>query len=210
MHDTLTAIDRWLAQHAAKILQYSLNPPAELTALHTLEQLSGFALPQSFNTLYQWHNGLDDQENIGNLCYGMSFLSLEQMSAYREEQKDLYGLNFELEHCDVQIKSDNAHHLGWLKFAENGARTGLYLDFDPTAQGTIEQVIFVDHDFDIALVVADSVEHMMQQFLHDLQQGLYQLHPDALEDDQHFLEPDQQIDLMNWHKSERWSRPTFN
>lgn len=46
-------------------------------------------------------------------------------------------------------------------------------------------------------------------FSDDLDNDLYQLNEDALEDENEFLESDAAIDLVNWHMSERWARPDF-
>ena len=54
-----------------------------------------------------------------------------------------------------------------------------------------------------------SITNFLQQFSDDLDNDLYQLNKDALEDENEFLESDAAIDLVNWHMSERWARPDF-
>ena len=82
----------------------------------------------------------------------------------------------------------------------------MYLDLAPTESGKIGQIIFVDHEYSVAILVADSMFALVQQFSEDLQQGLYHLNEDALEDDNEFLETDVSIDLVNWHNSTRWQK----
>jgi cell wall assembly regulator SMI1 len=83
------------------------------------------------------------------------------------------------------------------------------VDLAPTAVGQIGQVIFMDHEYDVGILVANSITDLLQQFSDDLDNDLYQLNEDALEDENEFLESDAAIDLVNWHMSERWARPDF-
>lgn len=206
MQNLLKDIQQWLQHHAPKIANLSLNSSVTETALNQLEQKIRKSLTQHFKDLYLWHNGMNEDENLGSLFYGMEFLSLERIENYREERSDLFDEIFVLGYADPQINKINAHHPDWIIFAHDGGRTGLYLDLAPTESGKIGQIIFVDHEYSVAILVADSMFALVQQFSEDLQQGLYHLNEDALEDDNEFLETDVSIDLVNWHNSTRWQK----
>lgn len=205
----LENIQKWLAQHAAKIANQSLNPSASSSEIEQFEQRLSKHLPDDFKHLYSWHNGMNEAENLGNLFYGMELFSLDHILQYRANLADLANAGLSLEHTDPQINPDNTHNPDWIIFAHDGGRTGLYLDLAPTSQGKVGQIIFVDVDFDVAILVADSIEALVNDFASDLQADLYALNEDALEDENEFLECDESIDLVNWHNSQRWARPAF-
>lgn len=79
----------------------------------------------------------------------------------------------------------------------------------PTTLGKVGQIIFIDMEYEVGILVADSMTQLIENFLSDLEHGLYQLNEEALEDDNEFLECDESIDLINWHNSEKWARPSF-
>ena len=87
-----------------------------------------------------------------------------------------------LKRAQSGIDAHNAFNSNWIKFVGDGAAAGLYLDLAPTAQGQYGQIIFIDEQDEIAWIVADSVQQLIEGFYADLQQGCYQLDEDALED----------------------------
>ncbi|SDC29502.1 SMI1/KNR4 family protein [Acinetobacter boissieri] len=206
MNKNLRKIDTWLQDHAPKIFELSLNFPVTAKQLKNFEGYLGFNLPQDFKDLYYWHNGMNDEDNMGSLFQGMELLSLENIKIQRSGFEDEKA---PLEHTDPQVKKDNAFNNKWIKFSHDGSRTGLYLDLDPTELGTVGQIIFVDFDYDVGFLVAKSITDLVSVFLNDLNNQLYFLSEDALDDDQEFLEADPTIDIINWHDSERWAHPGF-
>lgn len=205
----LEKIQDWLEQHAPKIVNQSLNSAANTLEISQFEHIISKPLPDDFKQLYCWHNGMNDEENLGSLFYGMEFLSFNKIKDKRVDLADLVDELFVIEHADPQINKTNAHHPDWIIFAHDGGRTGLYLDLAPTSLGKVGQIIFVDHDYNVAILVANSIAELIQQFSEDLQQALYHLNEEALEDDNEFLETDASIDLVNWYSSQRWARPHF-
>ena len=206
MNENLRKIDTWLQENAPKIFELSLNSPATAEELKSFEDYLGCDLPQDFKDLYRWHNGMNDKDNVGSLFQGMELLSLDNIKTWRS------GFENEeapLEHTDSQVKKDNAFNNKWIKFSDDGGRTGLYLDLDPTELGTVGQIIFVDLDYDVGFLVAKSMINLVSVFLNDLNNQFYFLSEDALDDDQEFLEADPTIDIVNWNDSERWAHPEF-
>lgn len=209
MQKQLEYIQRWLEQHAPRIAIQSLNPAANNTQLEAFEAQISKQLPEDFKALYRWHDGMNEAQNLGSLFYGMEFLSLANIENRRMQLSDIVTELFILEYADPQINSSNAYHRDWIQFAHDGGRTGLYMDLAPTGTGRSGQIIFIDHEYNVGILVANSLSDLLEQFCNDLQNDLYQLNEDALEDENEFLESDPSIDLVNWHMSERWARPDF-
>lgn len=205
LNENLKAIDKWLEENANKIATQSLRAPASIADIEKLEKAVGKPLPEDFKQLYLWHDGLDNAPNVGNLFYAMDFVPIEfvekRVISQKENQPDD---PIPLERTDIGIKTENITNPNWIKFASDCARTGFYLDLDPTASGNYGQIIFVDLDYQIALLVASSTKQLVSDFLQDLLNNKYFLNEEALEDGNHFLALDAEIDIINWFKSEKW------
>ncbi|MBZ4188117.1 SMI1/KNR4 family protein [Niabella beijingensis] len=206
IHQDFEQIDNWLRQHAEKIAVHSLQPPATEAALEKLETAIGKPLPTDFKKLYQWHNGLSDTENFGSLFFGMDFFSIDRIITEYGGQRDAASDIIPLKKADMEIEASNLFNPSWIQFAFDGSHTGLYLDLAPAAAGQIGQIIFIDTEYDTGICVASSTAGLVADFAKYLRNGLYHLAEDALEDDNHYLEADDTIDIVNWQTSERWRR----
>ena len=205
MNTQLENIENWLKMNANKIAELSLQEPATEEQIEELESAIGKTLPQDFKELYQWHNGLTSEDNLGSLFFGLDFLPIEQVldEYYDRESYDPIG---PLEKYDKEIDPSNVLNPHWIKFGFDGAHTGLYMDLAPSEQGKYGQIIFVDDEYDTAILVANSITELVANFVKDLEDGLYYLHPEALEDNNHYLQTDTANDIVNWQSSEKWSR----
>lgn len=201
---TLAQIEHWLRQHAPNLAADSLQPGVTAQQLLNLENRIAKPLPDAFKALYLWHNGLSDQDNCGSLFYAMDFFCIEQIEELYIRKSDMVDALVGLKRAQSGIDAHNAFNSNWIKFVGDGAAAGLYLDLAPTAQGQYGQIIFIDEQDEIAWIVADSVQQLIEGFYADLQQGCYQLDEDALEDGHEFLQCDDSIDLINWQYSQRW------
>lgn len=200
-------IETWLEEKAGKIIEFSLQKPATEDQINELEAVTGKKLPDDFKELYFWHNGLNDEENFGSLFYGMDFFPVERIiSDHVSEQKNHPSEKIALIKADRGIDPENMHNADWLKFAFDGSHTGLYLDLAPAVDGKYGQIIFIDHEYEVGILVADSTAELVQNFQDDLENSLYDLEEDALEDGNHYLDTDPRIDIVNWEMSETWKR----
>lgn len=207
MNKNLNKIEYWLKENASKIFEYSLNNPANEKEIKELESIIEKELPEDFKELYLWHNGLNDQENLGNLFYGMDFFSIENIISEYIYRKENFSLeNIQLKKADKQIDTSNIYNPYWIKFAFDGAHTHLFLDLSPTQNGKYGQIIFIDDEEEIGILVANSTAQLVENFKNDLENQLYYLNEDTLEDENHFLEVDDKIDIVNWYASEIWKR----
>ena len=110
----LENIQNWLVQHAAKIANQSLNPAASISDIEQFEQRLSKHLPDDSKQLYCWHNGMNEDENLGSLFYGMEFLSLTNIENKRVDLADLVDELFVLQHADPQINTTNDNHRDWV------------------------------------------------------------------------------------------------
>jgi cell wall assembly regulator SMI1 len=206
--NSLNRITGWLTHNAPRIVEYSLNKPATETEVLRLEQAFKKELPGDFISLYKTYNGINGEENMGNFFYGMLFLTIDSILADQEfrltQSKDI-GI-IPLKHFDKEINGTDFYNPNWIALSFDGSRSYLRLDLSPSATGKYGQVIFVDGEYNVALLIADSIGALINNFANDLDNGLYSLNEEALEDGQHFLETVAGIDIVNWHNIEQWKK----
>jgi len=203
--DALFRIAHWLAAHAPRILHESLNPTAPGADLAALEAAIGHPLPADYKALYQRHDGLnEDADNFGSFFYGLSFLPLAEVAAFRQ-QRAVVTASAPLRRVHPALKAGSAQRPQWLCLGFDGAHVWLCVDLDPVDGHRYGQVVLVDEEEEVAFPVADSVGAFLTDFAHDLEQGRYTLDPDALEDGNEYLVPVPEIDLINWSTAKRWA-----
>ena len=203
---SLESITQSLTEFAPRIVELSLNPGASEEELESLEEIIGKKLPEDFKELYKTHNGINDEENFGNFFYGFQFSPIDNIiaeSEFRAKQSKDIAL-IPLKSFDPQIDGSNTYNPGWISIGNDGARCNIFVDLAPSSQGTYGQVIFVDGTYQTGILIANSVTDLIENFAADLKNNLYTLEPDALEDEQHFLETDPSIDLLNWYTVDKW------
>lgn len=202
MKDAWTRIHSWLAANAPKI-SHSLSPAASVSQLAVAEQALGREMPAEWRELYQTHNGMSFDSNLGSLFYGMKFLTLDD--AVREHSNsNADGVEpFVVKSADPGINRADMCNPHWIAFARSGD-TLLCVDTDPGTDGCVGQVIFVDHAFDTVILLAKSLPEFLAEFARDLEGGKYSLNQDALQDGSEFLDCAPEIDIVNWHRTPRW------
>ena len=204
MKKNFEKIENWLRENAQKINEFSLQKPATENEVNELEKTIGKNLPNDFKELYLWHNGLNDEENFGSLFYGMDFFPIERIiSEYLDKKENYASEVVSLKQADKEIDSSNIYNLDWVKFAFDGSHTSLYIDLSSTNNG---QIIFIDDEYETGILVAKSTSELVENLRNDLENNLYHLDEDALEDENHYLITDQKIDIVNWKGSEIWKR----
>lgn len=202
-------IHQWLRSHAPKILT-NLNPGASELEIASAERALGIVMPDDWRELYHIHNGMNEEANQGSLFYGMSFLSLERVLAnYTREAENKRELGNEytpesVRAADPGIQLKEMHHKDWIPLAHDWGDTLIRVDLNPAASGKSGQVIFTDHVYRVAILLAPSICQFLDTFANDLECGRYFLKPDALEDGDEFLDCAAELDVVNWWKSPRW------
>jgi cell wall assembly regulator SMI1 len=204
--NNLVRVINWLTTNASRIVEFSLNKPATDEEISKLQSQFDKQLPEDFINLYKTYNGMNDDENMGNFFYAIPFLSIDNIIADKDfritQSKDISPIP--LNHFDKEIDGTNFYNPNWVALSFDGSRSYLRLDLAPSDNGTFGQIIFVDGDYNVGLLIAKSITELIANFANDIDKGLYSLNEEALEDGQHFLEPDTEIDIVNWHKIEKW------
>lgn len=62
----------------------------------------------------------------------------------------------------------------------------------------------LDYEMNVALMLNDSIQELVNQFEEELKNNKYSLQEDALDDGVHWLDPIREIDPVNWFNSPRW------
>lgn len=199
----LSNVKAWLNKKARRIINESLNKGATQHEVDQLQNLVSKTLPEDLVMLYKTHNGMNDNENMGNFFYGFDFLSLDRVAddfSSRQSEDEVIPLK----NADAGIDKTTMLNPNWLALGFDHAHTFLRVDLAPTPEGTYGQVIFIDEEYQIGILVAESVDALIKNFSDDLDKGLYTLNEDALQDGNHYLAVNEKIDIINWFGNARW------
>ena len=161
-------------------LSFELNAGASEADFAELEQTLGYALPEEFKELYRVANGETD---IDGVFAGEEWLSIEriideyniwqelyQNGTFQEDDGTPYG-------CEPEagIKPDFWWNPKWISLTADGSGNSKMIDLDPSEQGTAGQIIQMWHDDAAREKVADSLREFLQNYVRDLEAGLYVL-----------------------------------
>jgi cell wall assembly regulator SMI1 len=159
--DCWTGIETWLAAHNPE-LRRALRPPVGDADLAALEASVGVELPHAFKESWRIHDGTGDTE--GNLIpardapgdiHGNATTPggyyLMPCSEIVYEWKSWKGLADMGEFADRESAGGQKvqrawWHTGWVPFASNGGGDSICLDLAPGPDGTVGQVITMNHD----------------------------------------------------------------
>ena len=177
-------VDRMKTQLDALVKEYpaaaALNAGASEADFAELEQTLGYALPEEFKELYRVANG---EADIGSVFAGEEWLSIEriideyniwqelyQNGTFQEDDGTPYG-------CEPEagIKPDFWWNPKWIPLSADGGGNGKMIDLDPSEQGTAGQIIQMWHDDEAREKVANSLREFLQNYVRDLEAGLYVL-----------------------------------
>ena len=164
-------------------LSFELNAGASEADFAELEQTLGYALLEEFKELYRVANGETD---IDGVFAGEEWLSIEriideyniwqelyQNGTFQEDDGTPYG-------CEPEagIKPDFWWNPKWISLTADGSGNSKMIDLDPSEQGTAGQIIQMWHDDAAREKVADSLREFLQNYVRDLEAGLYVLDAD--------------------------------
>ena len=161
-------------------LSFELNAGASEADFAELEQTLGYALPEEFKELYRVANGETD---IGSVFAGEEWLSIEriideyniwqelyQNGTFQEDDGTPYG-------CEPEagIKPDFWWNPKWIPLSADGGGNSKMIDLDPAEQGRAGQIIQMWHDDAAREKEAASLREFLQNYVRDLEAGLYVL-----------------------------------
>ena len=171
-------VKKYPAAAAELELSFELNAGASEADFAELEQTLGYALPEEFKELYRVANGETD---IGSVFAGEEWLNIEriideyniwqelyQNGTFQEDDGTPYG-------CEPEagIKPDFWWNPKWIPLSADGGGNGKMIDLDPSEQGTAGQIIQMWHDDAAREKEAASLREFLQNYVRDLEAGLY-------------------------------------
>lgn len=197
----LNRIKNILAEFAPQIAE-SLLEPASKEEIDLLQSMVSGDLPKDLIELYNASKG-NDPDKITNFFNGVPFISIEQTIQTLGEDDYLHNQS-ELNHADFGINSAYTFDKTRIPIGDDAGTCVICVDVSPTKEGTPGQVILIDYDYQVALKLANSVSEYLSDFEKDLKNGKYSLLEEALEDGVHWLQPDRDVDPVNWFNSPTW------
>ena len=162
-------------------LSFELNAGASEADFAELEQTLGYALPEEFKELYRVANGETD---IGAVFAGEEWLSIERIIDEYDIWQALHadgsfqnddGSDFGCQPEDVGIKPDFWWNPKWIPLTADGGGNSKMIDLDPAEQGRVGQIIQMWHDDAAREKEAASLREFLQNYVRDLEAGLYVL-----------------------------------
>ena len=176
MQAQLDALVKEYPAAAAELeLSFELNAGASEADFAELEQTLGYALPEEFKELYRVANGETD---IDGVFAGEEWLSIERIIDEYNVWNQLYqeddGSDFGCE-PEAGIKPDFWWNPKWISLTADGSGNSKMIDLDPSEQGTAGQIIQMWHDDSRREKAANSLREFLQNYVRDLEAGLYVL-----------------------------------
>ena len=185
MQAQLNALVKKYPAAAAELeLTFELNAGASEADFAELEQTLGYALPEEFKELYRVANG---EADIDGVFAGDEWLSIERIIDEYDIWQALHadgsfqnddGSDFGCQPEDAGIKPDFWWNPKWIPLTADGGGNSKMIDLDPAEQGRVGQIIQMWHDDEAREKVANSLREFLQNYVRDLEAGLYVLDAD--------------------------------
>ena len=165
-------------------LSFELNTGASEADFAELERVLGYALPEEFKELYRVADGEPD---IDGVFASDMWLPIERIIDEYTTWKDLYdegsfqeddGTDIGCEPEDIGIKPDFWCNPKWIPFTSDAGGNNKMIDLDPAPSGTVGQIIQMWHDDEAREKKANSLREFLQNYVRDLEAGLYVLDAD--------------------------------
>lgn len=185
-------VARMQAQFDALVKKYSaaaaelelsfVNAGASEADFAELEQTLGYALPEEFKELYRVANG--EADDIYGVFAGEEWLSIERIIDEYDIWQALHaddsfqnddGSDFGCQPEDAGIKPDFWWNPKWIPLTADGSGNSKMIDLDPAEQGRVGQIIQMWHDDAAREKEAASLREFLQNYVRDLEAGLYVL-----------------------------------
>lgn len=175
MQEIWSKIESWLRANAPQILE-TLQPGVSDVQITELENFLSIRFPEDVRASYQIHNGQASYEY--GLMDGREFLSVEQIKGEWQIWKELLDSGtFQKE--DGQDQGSNPApgirnvwwSPQWIPLTYDGSGNHDCLDLNPTARGTVGQIITMWHDDATLEIVAPSFRAWLQQYAEGLESG---------------------------------------
>jgi cell wall assembly regulator SMI1 len=177
MQDIWNRFEAWLDKNANQLLD-DLNEGVDPELFESLERMMGVAMPDDFKEFYSIHNGQDAASE--DRLFGVEELySVERMLEERKKWKTRFDAG---EFDDLESEPDDAIRSEWwnpywLPITGDGNGNHYCIDFAPTRDGQLGQIIRMLSNHPKRKLVAPSLRQWMETYLIELEKGLYNYSP---------------------------------
>ncbi len=173
MQDIWNRFEAWLDKHANLLLD-DLNEGVSKEAFDPIESMMGVDLPSDFKDFYLIHNGQYSESE--DRIFGLEELySIEKMLEERNKLKEkFYNGDFD----DLDSDPDDAirgewFNPYWLPLTGDGKGNHYCIDFAPSREGKIGQIIRFMMDNPKRKLITGSFREWMETYIIELEKGLY-------------------------------------
>lgn len=131
-------------------------------------------IPKNLVELLKYSNGTDIycfQSDVDNGKYPYYLIDSAEMMAAKDDAKKYYSDYIAREFDDVEIDgkiTTDVDNVKWLLFSNcmnNGGTSQLFIDFTPSQEGKVGQIVRYLHDPDSIIVIADSFDDFLKQIM---------------------------------------------
>lgn len=131
-------------------------------------------IPKSLLELLKYSNGTDIycfQSDVEDGKYPYYLINSSEMIEAKDDAKKYYSDYIERDIDDIEIDdkiTNDINNVKWLLFSNcmnNGGTSQLFIDFTPSKNGKVGQIIRYLHDPDSIVVIADSFDEFLEQII---------------------------------------------
>lgn len=171
MKEIWQRIEKWLAENYPEGLE-QLNKGASDELIKQTEDFLGVEFSEDLKEFYRIHNGGTWELA---LIDGWELLSLEEMQSQWKVWKELLdGGEFEGIKSEPESEiRDDWWNEKWIPITHNGGGDHDCLDFAPTEEGDVGQIIKMWHDWEQRSWESPSFRNWITTFADELEAGLY-------------------------------------
>lgn len=177
MKEIWARFEEWLDKNANQLLD-DLNDAAEDSDFEPIERQMGAELPSDFKAFYKIHNG--QYEESEDRLYGVDeLLSTERMLEERNKLKEKFyqGEFDDLESEPDAFIRDEWYNPYWLPLTSDGTGNYICMDFAPTKEGNIGQIIKISLTTPKRKKIYSDFKSWIETYVLELEKGFYQYSP---------------------------------
>lgn len=177
MRDFWIQIEKWLNKNCPHLIE-ELNSGVSQQDIEILESKLNISLPADFLEFYKIHNGQNSSEGLFELNVLLPFDRIvNNWTVYTElldrcEFDDDEGKVLTVSYLDKGLKNNWWNHK-WIPIASDARGEDICIDFDPSEEGTLGQIIDVFSNIDGRLLLSGSFHEWIEKYVADLEAGLY-------------------------------------
>jgi cell wall assembly regulator SMI1 len=153
----------WYNNLLESSIEDALNPGASKEELDRLEKMIGY-LDDDVRELYSLHNGCNGDNLYSMGLFGFDFMSIDEIISNLNGMGRLHDDENDIENSDNKIRA-NVFNYGWLPIMSDSSGNFIGIDYYPTENGTVGQVINFGRDEQEQYVFASSLKEFLEYLM---------------------------------------------